>query len=67
MSMARKCDRCGKLYEPYNMDKRYPEGPNGIVLANIDYKQQCYTISKSDLCPECMESFNNWMKEGRKN
>lgn len=62
MALAKKCDRCGKLYEHY---------PNGN-------KPQCNTIKKFergrvgetingcngvtyDLCPECMADFEKFM------
>jgi hypothetical protein len=58
MARVRKCDRCGKYYEPkhdltpvlgitsFNMDNE--------MVGNEDYK---------DLCPECKESFDTWLNE----
>lgn len=50
MSLAKKCDRCGKLYEPYST------GENSIRLIR-NYKIL-------DLCPECMKAFNEFMIDG---
>ena len=41
MALARKCDICGKLYEPYN---EKPKSENH------------FSYGKIDCCPDCMES-----------
>ena len=60
MSIAKKCDRCGKMYEQYNM-KDSEENPNGIRLLNIDGRQQCFSHKLIDLCPDCMKQLQNWL------
>ena len=60
MGMAKICDRCGKYY------RHYPDGNkeqyNGIGKTltnqngNLDYVGKII-----DLCPECMDEFNNFM------
>lgn len=55
MSIARKCDMCGKLYEEYNQ-KHDEKNPNGIMLLNIVENGNYYGNSKIDCCPECMTS-----------
>lgn len=65
MSLAKMCDRCGRLYEPKNaVFKR--ERFNGIVL--IDRKstnESHFNRYVFDLCPECLNAFwvgCNWMR-----
>lgn len=62
MGFAKKCDRCGKLYELYNLESD-PKNINGLLTLNIDYKRSYYTQNLIDLCPECMNSFDKWLKE----
>ena len=65
MANARKCDRCGKLYEGYNTEND-SENINGIRTLNIDYQRMCYSHEAMDLCPECMESFWGWLRGKRR-
>ena len=62
MSLAKKCDRCGNLYEPKDMDV-YGAIVNGLSLINRD-EQNSRAVSRKyfDLCPECLLSFANWLK-----
>lgn len=58
---AKKCDRCGKLYEYYKCTNDV--GANAIVLYRTkqdaeDFNDLCY--SPKDLCKECMDSFVKW-------
>ena len=63
MALAKKCDRCGKLYEhypngknsPYNAIKRVRKAENGAITS------EGVSI---DLCPECMGSFDAFMLRG---
>lgn len=58
--LAKKCDRCGKLYEHYpvgsksryNAVKRLHISANGFVISEDGSR---------DLCPECMEAFDEFM------
>lgn len=64
MAFAKKCDRCGKLYEPYptgnkvenNALMRIAKDPDGCIR---------HKDKSLDLCPECMAEFNNWMIGGK--
>ena len=64
MAFAKKCDRCGVLYEPY---------PTGNKTENNAVRRVCRyqdgTIRSHDevldLCPECMAEFNKWMLGGK--
>ena len=63
MAIARKCDRCGKLYE------YYPEGNkiryNGVQrifkLINGGYDMD----NPLDFCPKCMSAFDEFMIKGK--
>lgn len=67
--IARKCDRCGKYYEPYRAD-------NGSCARNVNGMAFVHkTISGGysgddddgyDLCPECLRAAIAFIKEGKK-
>lgn len=60
MAWAMKCDRCGKYYE-YR-----PMATSGIALIPHRIgKNECRIEGEFDLCPDCIESFNNWLMEGK--
>lgn len=61
---AKKCDRCAKLFEDYR-DKVNHANAIRLVHRGDDYGAT--PIKHIDLCPECMESFKKWMKEGMQN
>lgn len=55
--LAKKCDRCGKLYENY--EKRYigaVKEINGIDLIRGSLRGERFYSDTYDLCPACMES-----------
>ena len=55
MASARKCDRCGTLYEPYN-------GTNGVMLIRVgDVSIPLYSGNPKDLCPECMKLLEKFL------
>lgn len=56
MALANKCDRCGKLYERRVMNDSYR------IKKIIPY----YTEENIDLCSECQEAFEKFMKSGKK-
>lgn len=64
--IVRKCDRCGKCYEPYRDNGKHTiaKDVNGIAFVNIDIKGN-YTgrsIDGYDLCPECLKAVIDFMK-----
>lgn len=62
MSLAKKCDRCENLYEPKDIDIRGVI-VNGIGLISRDAQNtNAITRRYFDLCPECLLSFVNWLK-----
>ena len=62
MGLAKRCDRCEKLYEPKDIDIRGAI-VNGLSLVNRD-EQNSRAVSRKyfDLCPECLISLANWLK-----
>ena len=62
MACAKKCDRCGKLYEQYN-SKNDKKNPNGIMVLNLDSQRRYFTHNALDLCPDCMKEFQDWLRE----
>lgn len=62
MANARKCDRCGKLYEEYNVGHNNKK-PNGIQLISLDTSHKYFGYFLMDLCPDCMDQFQEWLKQ----
>lgn len=62
MSLAKKCDICGKLYEQYNTRKD-KDNINGLLFLNIDMQQHYYSHGVTDCCPECMEAIKDFIVE----
>lgn len=54
---AKKCDRCGKLYEPEKEDRKRIE----YKVVRITYKNSRYKKTL-DFCPECEESLKEWFE-----
>lgn len=66
MANAKKCDRCGKLFEPYNIDKGYkvPNRYMNILLRNVLLVDETYKeLGDYDLCKECNNSLLKWLLE----
>ena len=66
MARARKCDRCGNLYEPKSSKlKSNMGGFNALKLIDMDLDNQYWDRGTKDLCPDCLWSFIDWffMKE----
>ena len=66
MANAKKCDRCGKLFEPYNynIDEGYkvPSMYTSILVKNISLAKEEYKeYGDYDLCKECNDSFLKWL------
>lgn len=55
MSIAKKCDICGKLYESYNT-KNDAKNTNGLRFLNIDKNMSYFEHDLIDCCPTCMDS-----------
>lgn len=70
MAMARKCDRCGALYEQYSTKVKEAVGIaaiNGFAFMRRRDGRSDYIIEDQprDLCPDCTESLLAWLWEKR--
>lgn len=62
MALARKCDRCGKLYEIYHVIGL----PDDLTrVSTIRTGNNNAENMRRDLCPECMKEFIEWYKKGQ--
>ena len=59
MSMAKKCDRCGKLYEP-KQELSDKELRKGAWRFNIIRDDHPYGETRIDLCDSCRDLFYFW-------
>lgn len=67
MSLAKKCDRCGKFYEHYPINNP-PKECNALEKVRLGKHGAVeYRDSYIDLCQDCMDSFVKFMDEGKKN
>ena len=64
--LAKKCDKCGCLYENYN-SRKDEKKPNGFRFANMDEWGQNFSHSTKDLCPKCMDDLLAWWNGGTGN
>ena len=69
MSIACKCERCGKFYEPNKDDEAQlpveasPLKFNMITLNHMNYENDnlgWIGFTRIDICPECADSFTKW-------
>jgi hypothetical protein len=69
MSIACKCERCGKFYDPNQKDEATIPNQashitfNAITLNHKDYRNDSYNnvgFTRMDICPECARSFTMW-------
>ena len=62
MSLAKKCDRCGNLYEPKDVNV-CGAIVNGLGLISRDAcNTNAFPRRYFDLCPECLADLVNWLK-----
>ena len=66
MAMAKKCDRCGKLYEHYPKGELTGNRNNAIRrLYKNEYGGISFQDNTIDLCEKCMSEFENFMMKGK--
>ena len=62
---AKKCDRCGKYYEPYQRaDSHMTSTGNTVYNVKFNCVKICIDdkwCGTFDLCPECAKDFNKWI------
>lgn len=64
---AKKCDRCGTLYEEVEPNAIQVLVESFIGVTMTPQERILKSISSElDLCPGCCNSLSKWMKEGRK-
>lgn len=61
---AKKCDRCGKLYEHYDGSKEFKENgrANAVMLIDRDLDEKYFGRKDYDLCPDCMGKLIAFLK-----
>lgn len=60
MALARKCDICGRYYEPYNMF--FASGSNDVNTVHLgitDEYNEFHSIVELDCCQDCMKIIKN--------
>ena len=60
MALAKKCDRCGKLYEHYPTGRKSQTNSIRKCMVLPDGSLY-YSEAIHDLCPECMEEFDKFL------
>ena len=69
MSIACKCERCGKFYEPNKDDEvQLPVEASSLKFNMITLNYMNYEtdnlgwigFTRIDICPECADSFTKW-------
>ena len=65
MALAKKCDRCGQLYEHYLLGNQSGVF-NSIAICrrNATGTMEC-TKTALDLCPNCMALLEKFITEGK--
>lgn len=60
---AKKCDRCGRYYDKnYTKLKHYDGAVVGVSLVRAGVPTGIRYIEEKDLCDECIEEFQEFMK-----
>lgn len=64
MALAKKCDRCGKLYEHYEKTEHEKYvGYNAMAFVSVN--RRCIkelATTPIDLCPECMSKLIEFLE-----
>lgn len=63
MATAKKCDRCGKLFEIYN-EQHDLKNINAVLTANaVEEAHHYYSGKLLEFCPECCNEFVQWFEK----
>lgn len=64
---AKKCDRCGKFFDLYTVTNKqgskFDNGVNYLIQANECSEYSSCHKKVYELCLDCCESFNDWIKD----
>lgn len=71
MSVAKKCDICGALYEPYSIEgyQTYHDPSrnfldyNGIAPVTMDNRGGFVPGNPMDCCPTCLKAINDFVSQ----
>lgn len=61
MADAKKCDRCGKLFEVEKSYNGVPVFTKLVFFYESVISSSTYDKTKIDLCPDCEKSFDDWL------
>ena len=70
MSVAMKCDICGKYYESYNIANTVLGAKtihNGFVFVSVDNKREYFQGNIMDCCPNCLENIKKHIESLKNN
>ncbi len=60
--LAKKCDRCGALYEHYTgKSSGFADNANALMLMDRDLQEKYRERETFDLCPGCMEQLEAFL------
>lgn len=63
--LAKKCDRCGRLYEHYDVRKVFPKSlSNSLELRDTDCRGSIWPRDRFDLCEDCMTKLESFLYGG---
>lgn len=67
--LAKKCDRCGHLYEHYDGQEAFPKSrSNSIALRDTDCGgEKFWKRDRFDLCKDCMTKLESFLYGGADN
>lgn len=67
MARAAKCDRCGQLFDLYEVTRQDSvtnvEGLNTLVLGSWNKIDGYFGKKTYELCVDCCREFNEWLEE----
>ena len=68
MALAKKCDRCWKLYLPRTIKADNGQKFNGVMLIERDPDNKSHSNrGYKDFCPDCLDEFLAFMNKEEPN
>lgn len=69
MAQAVKCDRCGRFFEPYEVNRQRStivvKGFNTVIQGSWNGTDGYFAKKTYELCPDCCKEFNEWLEEAK--